>query len=451
MSALLPLENKWGTRSDWTLQAKNRDGTVPTQFDGTEALTVKVSISQGSAAVFTTTATWADFTVAKVAIVVTAAQSALLNAGQVYQLEVICTPSGDDPDCILWVTLTSLPSAGSGGILLRSLVELDEAINVLSFLSTQQQDILGQALESATEAIEAYCRWKLVLTTFDKLYRPGRTRKIYLDTRHVAIMTAPLSWGLDYAGTIVNNSGANQLASISMQPASAYSNAVTSITLNSTASGVVAAPIVLPLATYTTFGALLTAVSAAGAGWQGSATTSQYSLWPTSRLLYQAGPVNAVGSSPNTTNGNQIPLPIYSTDMVNYDVDYERGIIELTQNLPEAYRYGDRAFGVGYGSVWAGSNDPRQANVRAQYRAGYAVAQSDLDLGYRPVPGTLKTACLMTANAILEAAPLSGPVQSQSVTGRSYTLRGDASVVPHEARVLLTREINRRFGGWGTR
>jgi hypothetical protein len=442
MSALLNLENKWGTKDTWTLQAKNRDGTAPTQFTGTEALTLNIAVSQGSPAIVSAAAAWAVSATGLVTVTLSAANSSLLNAGQVYQLEVICTPTSQDPVCIVWATLTSLPSAGSGGLLLRSLVELDEAIDLLSFLSTQQQDMLGQALEAATEAIEALCRWKLVLTDFDRLYRPGRTRKIYLDTRNVAIMTAPLSWGLDYAGTITNASSANQTANVSMQPTSSTSNAVKSITLNSTASGVAASPIVLTTAANPTIGALINAVNSAGNGWQAT-LTNQYNLWPTARLNYQAGPAGAVA--------NQVVLPLFNTDLSLYEVDYERGIIELTQNFPESFRYADRALGIGYGFAWAGGTEPRNANVRAQYRAGYAVAAADLALGYVPVPGTLKTACLLTASSILASAPLAGPVQSQSVTGRSYTLRADASVVPHEARVLLTKEINRRFGAWGTR
>jgi hypothetical protein len=448
MSALLPLENKWGTRSDWVLQIAPRTGpafsaTNPSPFDGSEALAINLATSQGGPAVVSIVGIWDNFALGQVGFELSSQSSSLLRAGQVYQGEVIATPPGVGPTCVAWFTLTSIPSAGSGGLLIRSLVELDEAINLLSFLSTQQQDMLGQALESATDALEAYCRRKLVLTTFDRLYRPGRTRRIYLETWPVAIMTAPLSWGLDYAGTITNNSQANQFASVSMTPVSAYSNAVKSITLNSTSNGVVAAPIVLPLSSYPTFGQLVSAVSDAGNGWMGSAPTSIYSAWATTRLNYDAGPQGAVA--------NQVLLKIYNTDLACYEVAFERGIIELTQNFPEAYRYADRAFGVGYGWAWGGANEPRNCNVRAQYRAGYAITHADKDLGYHPVPGTLKSACLMTATAILEAAPLSGPVQSQSVMGRSYTLRSDASVIPQSARVLLTKEINRRFGGWGTR
>ena len=252
MANLTNYENKWGTASTWVLTAASRDGATIGPFSGTEALAIHLSVSQGAPLLVTVAGTWASAAAGTVNFTLSAANSQLLSAGQVYQGELICTPSASDPTCILWFTLTSLPSAGSGGLLLRSLVELDEALDLLSFLNTQQQDMLGQALEAATEAIEAYCRWKLVLTDFDRLYRPGRTRKIYLDTRNIAIMSAPLSWGLDYAGTITNASGANQLASVSMQPASSTSNAVKSITLNSTASGVVAAPIVLATSTYTT-------------------------------------------------------------------------------------------------------------------------------------------------------------------------------------------------------
>ena len=442
MSALLNLENKWGTRDVWNIQARQRNGAVPTTFNGTETLTFKVSVSQGAPAIFSTIVSWSNYTTGLVAVELTAANSALLSAGEVYQGEVYSSLAGGEPVCILWFTLTSLPSAGSGGTLLRSLVELDEAINLLSFQSTQQQDMLGQALKCATEALEAFCRRKLALTTFDKTYRPGRTRRVYLDTWPIA--GAPyLTWGLDYAGTITNASTANQLATVTMTPVSATQKSMAGIALNATSNGVVAAPIVLATSVYPTIGSLLAAISGSGNGWQGSAPNDQYSDWPTTRINYVAGQLGAVGQN--------VELQIYNTDLWRYNVDTERGTIELTQNFPESYRYADRSFGIGFGWAWSGATEPRNSDVRIQFRGGYAYAAADLALGYVPVPDTLKTACLLTANAILQGGVLTGPVQSQSVTGRSYTLKGDASLVPREARVLLTKEINRRFGAWGTR
>lgn len=434
-------ENKWGTASAWVIQAADRDGATLGPFTGSEILTINLAASQGAQLAVSQSTTWNDFATGAINFGLSAANSSNLTAGQVYQGEVLARAGNGDPKCICWFTLTSLPSAGSGGPILRSLVELDEAINLLGFLGTQQQDMLGQALEAATSALEGYCRRILVLTSFDKLYRPGRTRKIYLHTWPVAIVTG-MSWGLDYAGVIANVGGA-QIANVSMLPVSTYSNSVTSITLNSTSSGVVATPILLPLSQYPTFGALLAAISGAGNGWQGSAPNSLYNEWPTSRLNYQAGSFGAVQ--------NQVELQIYNTDLMRYNVDVDLGTIEMTQNFPEAFRYADRSFGIGFGWAWSGATEPRNSNVRVIYRAGYAITQADLELGYRPVPAALKTACIYTANSILQGVAMSGPVQSQSVTGRSYTLRSDPSAVPHEARVLLTREINRRFGGWGTK
>jgi len=458
MAALLNLENVWGTRSDWVIQARNRDGTVPTGFTGEEALALNVATRQGDPAVFSVGATWYSSPTGEAGITVTAANSQLLSAGQVYQGEVICTPPGGDPDCIILFTLTSLPAAGSGGLLLRSLVELDEAGNLLSILGTQQQDVLGECLKAATEALEALCRRNLVLTDFDRLYRPGRTRKIYLDTRPVACIAGPngtagLTSFLDVAGTVTNISSANQSATITMTPVSATQNTIAAITLNAAASGIAAAPIVLPLASYPTIGSLFGAINAAGNGWQANALNDTYALYASTRLNYYMGAMGCAGNITGTSpsNGQQVELHLYATDLWRYAVDPDRGIIELTQNMPEAFRYADRSFGFGFGWGWAGATEPRNANVRCQYRAGYAIAGADIARGYIGVPGTLKTACLMTAKTILEAAGLDGIVQSQSVTGRSYTLRSDASIVPRSCYVLLSREMNNRLGGWGSR
>ena len=370
----------------------------------------------------------------------TAASSALLTPGQTYQVMVFATPVGQEPDCIAWFTLTSLPSPGTGGLVLRSLLELDEALNLLGAISTQQQDMLPPTLEAATEALEDFTRRNaLVLTSFDKLYRPGRTRKIYLDAWPVCGAPA-LTWGLDVGFTVFNSTA--QIAYVTMTPASLTNQSIATVTLTSITGGVTVNSSFY-IGEYPTIGAVAAAIGNAGNGWQVVTPNTQYSQHPASWLNYIPGQLGAVNQ--------QVEFQLYNTQLWRYVLDPDRGIVELTQNLPEAYRYADRSFGIGFGWAWSGATEPRNSNVRVQYQAGYAVNQSDLNQGYPPVPSTLKAACLITARAIQEAAVLEGIVQSQSVSGRSYTLRSDASVVPYAARILLAKEMNNRFGGWGTR
>jgi hypothetical protein len=311
----------------------------------------------------------------------------------------------------------------------------------------QANPAIGAALEAATRAIEAFCRRPLVLADYDRTYRPGRTRRIYLDAWPVAgaptlsydLMVAATVWNTDYVG--------NQQASLSMTPASSGSGQAATLTLRRTSSGAVADS-VFTLAQYATIGDLLDAISAVGNGWKvvspGYASTPNYQdilRLPTSRLLFAAGWFGALNQ--------QVELRVYADEVTNYILDPRKGVIELTENRPEAFRYGDRSFAQGWGWAWTGAAMPLNADVRCQYRAGYAIAQANLALGYDPPPQDLVAATAITAQAILAGSPLAGMVQSQSVGGRSYSLKGEASLVPKEARPFLLNYMNWRIGGWG--
>lgn len=111
---MLNLEIVRGAKDDWVLGAINRaDGSTPDGFLATDALTAKVWAGQEQASLFAPAVSWNDATRGYVNLSVAAAQSAALDAGGVYQVQVFASRGGSDPACICWATLTCLPSAGT--------------------------------------------------------------------------------------------------------------------------------------------------------------------------------------------------------------------------------------------------------------------------------------------------------------------------------------------------
>jgi len=220
---------------------------------------------------------------------------------------------------------------------------------------------------------------------------------------------------LDVAGTVTNISSANQSATITMTPVSATQNTIAAITLNAAASGIAAAPIVLPLASYPRSGHCLARhqTRPATAGKPTRSMTLTLVCQHPAQLLHGAMGCagNITGTSPS--NGQQVELHLYATDLWRYAVDPDRGIIELTQNMPEAFRYADRSFGFGFGWGWAGRLSPERQRA-VPVPSGLCIAGADIARGYIGVPGTLKTACLMTAKTILEAPGWTGSYRARA-------------------------------------
>lgn len=385
-------------------------------------------------------AAWTDAPNAKYVVTISGPQTSLLLPGN-YTLVVSAAGLNQDP-AILEIPFIVQPAPAGVG----TLRALATPADFWAFVPDQTGNpAVAQALASATKAIEALCRRALVLTSFDKLYRPGRTRRIYLETWPIAIVTSVTT---DLVSAMnITNAATNgvSIATVSMGRAGIWNQPYvpTSLTFTTVASGL---PTVqtLQFANYPTVQALANAISLLGNGWSvitnpGGYGPMQVMNWPPSRLFYTMGQFGAINA--------QVPILAYITDLTLYDVHPELGYIELTQNVAEAYRYADRSYGQGFGWSWSSASEPRNANVRVQYRAGYAVAQADVAAGYEPVQDDLKMACVLTAQAILATAPMVGEVLSQSVDGRAYKLREDSSIVPKSARPLLNRYNNYRLKG----
>lgn len=139
-----------------------------------------------------------------------------------------------------------------------------------------------------------------------------------------------------------------------------------------------------------------------------------------------------------------VELRWYARDIVRYVLNDARGTIELTENLPSAFRYADRAWGAGYGWSWSAANEPRNAGVRAIYRAGYAVQSADLAAGYQPVPDDLQRLTLMAVQAGLEATAAPDRQSETSVVFGYQKAAGGPMALPRSVQAGLwpyTRKV----------
>lgn len=410
-------------------------------FTGAEILTATVETGTGEPPLLTLAPvwTWGQTVYTTVDIPFTGSQMASLSPGGYIVLVGIAGGAG----ALAWGTLRVHPGAGTTPIL-RTLVTPGQAFMIQPDLVNQQDDIdsLAPILVSATKAIETYCRRPLVLTLIDRYYRPGRTRKINLHTWPIA-PDIRLKCDLVTAITLTNTSVGNTIAYVGMTPSSAYNLTPSVLTLYWTDVSGATHTQSFTLSTYATIGALGTAINAVGSGWRANVVGNSYSgqnlsTWPTSELLYDPGYHGCLSEGAE--------IFVFGRDLVRFGADWIRGTIELTENRPEAFRYADRAFGIGFGWSWSAAAEPKHANVRATYRGGYAIAAADIASGLEPVPEDLQVCTIATAAAIMRGLPLISPLVSQTVKDRSYTLRDMVSFIPRECRAILdSRYVNQRI------
>lgn len=309
--------------------------------------------------------------------------------------------------------------------------------SALPLLTSAQLIDLPAAISSASDALDRACRRPLALRSFDKVYRPGRKRKIYLDA--TPVHSIRLRTHMAVAMTVTNTDFlTNQAANTTLSS--------TALTLWRTASGIPATN-VLALSSYQTVADLAAAVNAVGNGWlamvQGSAgngTTTidvgKVGLSELSRDFETQGCLNQTAE-----------VRAYIRDVQRYAVTNTTtfSYVELTESHHEAFRYADRAYSQGYGSILAGSSDPRLANVRATYSGGYAVQPDDMAAGvYPPVPDALKRAAVMAIQGIFDATP-DPNVKSESDGVLSYTQAEAPSVLPKAVRDLIAPYIRPRI------
>jgi hypothetical protein len=303
---------------------------------------------------------------------------------------------------------------------------LSEAQTALPNLTAAQLADAPAVITAVSLAFEAFCRRPLAMRNFDKPYRPGRTRKIYLDT--YPVVSCKLRTELVIPLTLINlDTTTNQEAEVTLTP--------TTLTLTRMASGVNVTDAALTLATYPTVTSLAGALNAIGNGWSATVGTN-LDKTSVASLYYEVGTIGALEQ--------QFEFRWYQRTINRWALNQDRGIVELTENLAQAFRYADRAFSLGYGWSWAAAAEPRHANVRATYKAGYATQPGDLAAGYAAVPDDMKRAAFMAIAESLNLTPAPG-VASETAGAYSYRLAENPDLLPQPVRRLLGQYVNKRI------
>jgi hypothetical protein len=392
---------------------------VTGSFDGDETLTASIGVGDNQAAALTVAPTWTagqtagSYTEADLSL--SASQTAALPWG-VYNVQVGIA-DGSAPLAYGWLTIYPGP-AGTGTPFWRSLASPAMAAAYLPNLTQDQQDVLPHALGAATRAIEGYCQRPLVLDSYDHIIRPQNTSRLRLRTRPVVELTRCAA-GLESAVQIRNTTAT--AATVNFVPSAPGSLRVTSLVFISTVAGVATSQTVA-LASYGTLTLLAAAINALGNGWSADLPNSAHGDVASSEVVGTAGARDA--------RTGVAELLIQTQPLSQYWLDPDLGFVEINQSFP------------GGGTI---ANpriercDSRLWGVRCTYRAGYAYLKADSDLGYYTVPDDLAAACVMTASAIIESAATVGPVKSQTVKDRSYTLSDVKTDIPEQAKLILAR------------
>lgn len=301
----------------------------------------------------------------------------------------------------------------------RSLASVARAQSMLPELRQDQIDYLPSALRAATRAIETYCGGPWVLTTYDKIIRPKaglpqvrlNTRKA-VDVQRVAVDVV--------CGCLVSNASVGiGAASLQATIAAPGSLQVKSLAFKVTTNGAVASQS-LALANYATFNDLAAGINGLGNGWAATAGSGR------------VGTIACTEAFGTPTARSVLDGPIWvhtHSDPLGWQwVNPEQGIVEINEPIPGGFLVPNPR---------VERSDSRYWGIRFTWRAGYAVQQADIDLGYEPVPDDLQDATIMTAKAVIEAGPMAGPVKSQTVKDRSYVLKDMHAVIPDAAKDIL--------------
>ena len=327
------------------------------------------------------------------------------------------------------LSTTAVGVSGTGGSIATAqpydLVALAEVQTALPKLTSAQLDDVPSVISGVSAAFEGFCRRPLAMRSFSKAYRPGRTRKIYLDT--YPVVQCRLRTELVIPLTAMNlDTNTNQEASVTLTSTTAKFQRM--------ASGVAITDATLTLASYPTVASLAAAINALGNGWVAQVGTG-YGKTAVSSLYLETGQIGALAQ--------QFEFRWYQREINRWAMS-DRGIIELTENRAQAFRYADRAFSLGYGWSWAAASEPRHANVWATYRAGYATQTADLTAGYAPVPQDIKRAAFMAIAEALNLTPAPG-VKSENAGAYSYQLGDTPDNLPLPVRRALGPYVNKRI------
>lgn len=404
-----------GATGFWTLQGKNQDGSIPTQFLSSDVLTSTVWLAQGEPAIVNPTATWFLATSCQFSVAVSMAQTAGLAIDTTYNLQVFVTRGGVTY-CVGWTELQILPAAGSQPLASPpDLVTGAFASSLLVGLSLNEAQLesLPTLITSASNAIRSYCNRlfyrqtyteivpvalngeiRLSETPINQIYRGQSMPEVALSIMNTTATSAWVS-SQTTGGLYILGSGLSNLA-------------VTGLILNWQANGVTSNQ---PIAytTNMTIGALATAISAAGNGWSAYDDVG-FQEWPVTELFDTYAGKGA--SSQDLPDGGA-NYHVFSSNITDIRPDPDAG--ERTGIWYVGRVYDDPSMKWGPDApMWGGMNNPTTGRVKVSYDGGPPV-----------VPMELQNITVELVKMILSRYKTDLLMQTESAGDYSYTVSQD--------------------------
>lgn len=263
-------------------------------------------------------------------------------------------------------------------------------------LSNNEQTTLGAMVEVASDYIQRHTGRDFVLTTYTEYYQGNNTAYLFLKQFPVTSITR-VSMELSSCFEIKNTSTSNQIATVA--------TTTTGLKLIKIASGTATTDVTVLWATYTTVGAVVTAVDALGNGWDAT-VVSDYSSWPSNLILPYQGPFDV-------SDSNVIEIKMHTDILTDYDANLSTGVLTRTPNTDDLH----------YGGIWPKGH----RNIRITYEAGYS-----------QVPEDVQEACAqLSASLFLEKKRDPGLIMERTAdyTYQVNTTTGDF-LTPNSRRIL---------------
>ncbi len=411
-----------GISATYTVQAVDGDGNPYTgHFTGAESLTAYAWPGDDQAQSFALTPSWNSATLGLIDVQVSAASTTAQNAG-VYQWLLKLT---DSSAAIARGELNLLGAVGTGLPGLPDLVALSYVQSALASVSlTQDQvDYLPYAVNSASLLVRRFCNRRFTRATFTETSSPSLEGLVRLNqipvNRVIRVSNKLLSvmniWANEtmFQNAYVNFSTTGDFAD--SNTALTY----TGINLVSSTNGVTTTTPLL-FATYTTLGALATAINAVS-GWTATVNAGNYGSWAVTELFCDDGSQGALDEG--------VSLRVFTQDVSKMRVDSRTGMISL------GYGAATSGFGPKWGPTWFAMDDPTGYGfddnfVRVIYDAGYDV-----------VPPPIQQATAELTKDILERFRTDFALKGESIGAYKYELRDRYDGIPQHVRQTLSRWV----------
>lgn len=305
---------------------------------------------------------------------------------------------------------------------MTDLVSLSDAQSELSASLPADTSALQAVITAASRAVRRFCGRDFTLETYDETYDSLGYSQLILRQYPVNSITRLAAQPTPILTVSNTDATTNQraLAALATTGDVDAGLVVTGLKLTRVASGISTTDTSVTFAANVTAGAVASAVTALGNGWQGTAATG-YPLWASADLRAVQGVQNALAGSAGAV------FYVHAFDVTDWSMNERTGIIRM--NNPQF----DPVFALMNmaGSVPLATFPSGFQSVRVQYSAGYAT-----------VPGDVVQAVLIAAQDWLYQLQKPRVFRSETIGKYSYSFADAAHGLPERAKKILTE------GGW---